>query len=63
MSQTYTEKYGKPQGNEMVYGRLILRMIGVHRFEKVAYFDSYLEANRVFYEWIGKRNEIYPNSD
>jgi hypothetical protein len=50
-----THKYGKPQGNEMVYGRLILRMIGVHRFEKVAYFDSYLEANRVFYEWIGEK--------
>ena len=49
-----THKYGKPQGNEMIYGRLILRMIGLHRFEKVAYFDSYLEANRVFYEWIGE---------
>ena len=47
-----THKYGKPQGNEMVYGRLIVRMIGVHRFEKVAYFDSYLEANRIFYEWL-----------
>jgi hypothetical protein len=48
----YTDKYGQPQGNEMVYGRLILRMIGPFKFKKVAYFDSYLEANRVFYEWL-----------
>lgn len=51
-SKTRTELYGKPEGNELVYGRLILRMIGIHRFEKVAYFDSYTEANRVFYEWL-----------
>jgi hypothetical protein len=48
----YTELYGKPQGNELIWGRLILRMIGPHKFKKVAYFDSYLEANRVFYEWL-----------
>jgi hypothetical protein len=52
MDKTYTKKYGQPQGNELIWGRLILRMIGIHRFEKVAYFDSYLEANRVFYEWL-----------
>jgi len=50
--KTLTELYGKPQGNEMVWGRLILRMVGVHKFKKVAYFDSYLDANRVFYEWL-----------
>jgi hypothetical protein len=22
------------------------------KFKKVAYFDSYLEANKVFYEWL-----------
>ena len=54
-TKSYTELYGIPQGNEMVWGRLILRMIGVHRFEKVDYFDSYSEANRVFYEWIGEK--------
>jgi hypothetical protein len=50
--QTKTELYGRPQGNEMIDGRLILRMIGPFKFKKVAYFDSYLEANRVFYEWL-----------
>lgn len=48
----HTRKYGKIQGNEMIDGRLILRMIDINRFEKVAYFDSYLQANRVFYEWL-----------
>lgn len=48
----YTEKYGKPQGNEMVYGRFILRMIGPHKFKKVDYFSSLSEANKVFYEWL-----------
>jgi hypothetical protein len=52
MDKTHTEKYGQPQGNELIWGRLILRMIGPHKFKKVAYFDSYLEANRVFYEWL-----------
>lgn len=50
-----THKYGKVQGNELIWGRMILRMIGIHRFEKVAYFDSYLQANKVFYEWIGEK--------
>jgi hypothetical protein len=49
----HTRKYGKMQGNEMIYGPLILRMVGpFNRFEKVAYFDSYLQANKVFYEWM-----------
>jgi hypothetical protein len=48
----HTHKYGKTEGNELIWGRLILRMIGPHKFKKVAYFDNYLEANRVFYEWL-----------
>ena len=52
MDKPYTEKYGQPQGNELIWGRMILRMIGIHRFEKVAYFDSYLQTNEVLYEWI-----------
>jgi hypothetical protein len=51
-TKSYTELYGKPQGNELICGRLILRMVGVYKFKKVAYFDSYLEANKVFYEWL-----------
>jgi hypothetical protein len=47
-----THKYGKIEGNELIWGRLILRMIGLHKFKKVAYFDSYLEANKIFYEWL-----------
>lgn len=53
----HTHKYGKMQGNEMIDGRLILRMIGSYKFKKVAYFDSYLEANKVFYEWLEENND------
>ena len=45
------------QGDELIWGRLILRMVGVHRFKKVAYFDSYLDANKAFYEWLEENND------
>jgi hypothetical protein len=48
----YSEIWGKPQGNELIWGRLILRMVGVHKFKKVAYFDSYEAANSAFNEWL-----------
>jgi hypothetical protein len=48
----YTELWGEPQGNALIWGRLILRMVGIHKFKKVAYFDSYCDANRAFYEWL-----------
>ena len=50
----YTELWGKPQGNELIWGRLILRMVGLHKFKKVAYFDSYSDANDAFYQWLGE---------
>ena len=51
-TKSYTELYGKPQGNELIWGRLILRMVGIHKFKKVAYFDNYHDANKAFYEWL-----------
>jgi hypothetical protein len=48
----YSKMWGEPEGNELIWGRLILRMVGVHKFKKVAYFDSYLDANKAFYEWL-----------
>jgi hypothetical protein len=53
----HTQKYGKMKGNELIWGRFILRMIGSYKFKKVAYFDSYLEANKVFYEWLEENND------
>lgn len=50
----YTELWGKPQGNELICGRLILRMVGIYKFKKVAYFDSYADANDAFYQWLGE---------
>jgi hypothetical protein len=55
--QTKTELYGRPQGNEMIDGRLILRMIGPHKFKKVDYFSSLSDAHRVFYEWLEENND------
>lgn len=52
MNNKYTKLWGKIEGNELVWGRLILRMVGVHKFKKVAYFDSYGAANDAFYEWL-----------
>jgi len=51
-TKLYTELYGKPQGNEIIWGRLILRVVGVYKFKKVAYFDNYFDANQAFYEWL-----------
>jgi hypothetical protein len=51
-TKSYTELYGKPQGNELIWGRFILRMVGPHKFKKVDYFSSLSEANKVFYEWM-----------
>lgn len=51
-TKSHTELYGKPQGNELIWGRLILRMVGIHEFKKVAYFNNYADANRAFYEWM-----------
>lgn len=58
----YTEMWGKPEGNELIWGRLILRMVGVHRFKKVAYFDNYLDAQSAFNEWL-KENDSIPNNE
>jgi len=53
---TYNEKWGEPQGNEVVWGRLIVRMVGPGKFKKVAYFDSYLDANASFESWMKENN-------
>lgn len=58
----YTNLYGKPQGNEIVWGRLIVRVVGIHKFKKVAYFDSYLDAQSVFDQWM-KENDSIPNKE
>jgi hypothetical protein len=58
----YTNFYGKPQGNEIVWGRLIVRVVGIHKFKKVAYFDSYLDAQSVFDQWM-KENDSVANKD
>jgi thioester reductase-like protein len=48
----HTQKYGKMEGNELMGGRFILRMVGPHKFKKVDYFSSLSEANKAFYEWM-----------
>ena len=53
---TYNEKWGEPQGNEVVWGRLIVRMLGPGKFKKVAYFHSYLDANASFESWMKENN-------
>ena len=55
--QTKMELYGVPQGNELVWGRLILRQTETHKFKKIAYFDNYLDANNAFHEWLEEYSE------
>lgn len=53
----HTHKYGKMEGNELIWGRFILRMVGPHKFKKVDYFSSLSEANKAFYEWLEENND------
>lgn len=43
-------------------GRLIVRVVGIHKFKKVAYFDSYLDAQSVFDQWMKENNSV-PNKE
>lgn len=53
----YIKLWGYPQGNELIWGRLILRQIDTYKFKKIAYFDSYTEANTAFNDWIDEYSE------
>jgi len=54
---TKIELYGLSQGDELVWGNYILRQTGIQRFKKIDLFDSFEQANKVFYEWLDECSE------
>jgi hypothetical protein len=49
---TLTEKYGQPQGNELVYGKDIIRRTDTFEFSVIDRFMSNKEANSAYEKWI-----------
>ncbi len=58
MNQTYTNKYGKPQGNEMVYGKDIIRRIDIFEFNVVDRFKSSKEAHQTYKDWMKENHGL-----
>ena len=67
MSQTHTEKYGKPQGNELVYGTDIIRremydsdnpyLVSLHsKFSLIERFKSSQDAHTAYKNWMAENN-------
>jgi hypothetical protein len=52
----YSQLLGKPQGDELVYGKEIIRRIDTFKFDVVGRFNSNKEANDVYNDWI-KENQ------
>jgi hypothetical protein len=48
----YTHKYGKIQGNEMVYGNDIIRRIDTFEFRLIQRFKSSKAAHLAYKEWL-----------
>jgi hypothetical protein len=54
--KTWTDLLGKPQGNESVDGKDIVREISLHQFRILWSFNSNQEANWVYTYWTTMEN-------
>ena len=52
MENKYTKLLGQPQGDEMIWGREILRMKSNGKFTRLLMCQSYSEASTIFYSWL-----------
>ena len=52
----YNDKWGKPQGNELVYGHDIIRRLDTFEFNLIERFKSSRAAHLAYNEWM-KENE------
>lgn len=55
--KTWTDLLGKPQGNESVDGKDIVREVSLHQFRILWSFNSNQEANRVYTYWTTVENK------
>ncbi len=63
---TLTEKYGKPQGNEFLYGNYILRRISEDNKETqfciVDQFETVEEARCIYYAWQNENKKAFDST-
>jgi len=58
----YSEKYGQPQGNELVYGADIIRRTDTFEFTLIERFKSSHAAHTAYKQW-GWMKIIYQTID
>lgn len=52
-----THKYGKIQGNELVYGNDIIRRIDTFEFSVIDHFKSSKDAHTSYKNWMAENNQ------
>jgi len=50
----YSEKYGQPQGNELVYGTDIIRRLDTFEFNLIERFKSSKAAHQAYQDWMAE---------
>jgi len=58
MTKSYTEKYGQPQGNELVYGKDIIRQVDAFEFILIDRFETNKAALIAYNEWMDENDPI-----
>jgi hypothetical protein len=61
VQKTWTDLLGKPQGNENVDGKDIVREVDLHRFKILWSFNSNQEANWIYTYWTTMENNLENN--
>ena len=56
--RTWTDLLGKPQGNEIPYGREIIRQVGPFEFVTLWKTSTNKLAAQIFDEWIEENKEV-----
>ena len=51
---TYTDKYGQPQGNELVYGKDIIRRLDTFEFRLIDRFKNSRAAHQAYQDWMAE---------
>lgn len=57
--RTWTDLLGKPQGNEMPYGKEIVRQVGPFEFVTLWKTHTNKLATEIYYEWVKENEWVY----